>query len=608
MGKIIGIDLGTTNCCVCVSEGGNPSVIPNREGSRTTPSVVGFTETGERLIGHIARRQSITNPKNTVFAAKRLIGQKFEGAETQKALDVLPYEVVPAANGDAWIKIRDQNFSPQEISGMILKHLKEAAEHYLGEPVSEAIITVPAYFNDIQRQATRDAGTIAGLDVKRIINEPTAAALAYGLEKSFNGKVAVFDLGGGTFDISILEVVDGVFEVKSTSGDTFLGGEDFDKAILDWMVECFQADTGINLKFDKMALQRLREAAEKAKCELSSVMETEITLPFISADATGAKHLNLKLNRSTFNELITPLVERTKPPCLDALGAAKLNVEDLDRVILVGGQTRTPLIQEMVQKIFKKPPTSDLNPDEVVGIGAAIQGAILKGDVKDIVLLDVTPLSLGIETQGGLVYKMIEKNSNIPTSFTQIFTTVTDNQTTVGIHILQGESELAENNKSLARFELVDIPPAPKGVPQIEVSFEIDSNGIVNVSAVDKLSNRKQSTKIMPSSGLSPDEIEEIIKRAEQHSDEDDKRKELIKKRNKLEGLVYTVERTQAQYSAYLNEVELKKLRDEIVNAKRALASEEEIKVLESLNRLGQLSKTLSEVIMFNPQSKRGEE
>lgn len=607
MGKIIGIDLGTTNCCVCVSEGGSPSVIPNREGSRTTPSVVGFTETGERLIGHIARRQSITNPKNTVYAAKRLIGQKFSGPDTQRAIDTLPFEVVAAANGDAWIKIREQDYSPQEISGMILKHLKEAAEHYLGEPVSEAIITVPAYFNDIQRQATRDAGTIAGLDVKRIINEPTAAALAYGLEKSFNGKVAVFDLGGGTFDISILEVVDGVFEVKSTAGDTFLGGEDFDKAILEWMVEVFQKDTGINLKFDKMALQRLKEAAEKAKCELSSVMETEITLPFISADATGAKHLNLKLSRSTFNDLVSPLVERTKAPCQDAISSAKLKVEEIDRVILVGGQTRTPLIQDMVNKIFKKKPTSDLNPDEVVGIGAAIQGAILKGDVKDIVLLDVTPLSLGIETQGGLVYKMIEKNSNIPTSFTQIFTTVADNQTTVSIHILQGESELAEKNKSLARFDLVDIPPAPKGVPQIEVSFEIDSNGIVNVSAVDKLSNRKQSTKIMPSSGLSSDEIEMIIKRAEQHSDEDDRRKELIKKRNKLEGLVYTVERTQAQYSAYLNEVELKKLRDEIVAAKRAISAEEELGILESLNRLGQLSKTLSEVIMFNPSQPRKE-
>jgi molecular chaperone DnaK len=607
MGKIIGIDLGTTNCCVCVSEGGSPSVIPNREGSRTTPSVVGFTETGERLIGHIARRQSITNPKNTVYAAKRLIGQKFAGPDTQRAIDTLPFEVVAAANGDAWIKIREQDYSPQEISGMILKHLKEAAEHYLGEPVSEAIITVPAYFNDIQRQATRDAGTIAGLDVKRIINEPTAAALAYGLEKSFNGKVAVFDLGGGTFDISILEVVDGVFEVKSTAGDTFLGGEDFDKAILEWMVEVFQKDTGINLKFDKMALQRLKEAAEKAKCELSSVMETEITLPFISADATGAKHLNLKLNRSTFNDLVMPLVERTKPPCLDAISSAKLSVEEIDRVILVGGQTRTPLIQDIVQKVFKKKPTSDLNPDEVVGIGAAIQGAILKGDVKDIVLLDVTPLSLGIETQGGLVYRMIEKNSNIPTSFTQIFTTVADNQTTVSIHILQGESELTEKNKSLGRFDLVDIPPAPKGVPQIEVSFEIDSNGIVNVSAVDKLSNRKQSTKIMPSSGLSADEIEMIIKRAEQHSDEDDRRKELIKKRNKLEGLVYTVERTQAQYAAYLNEVELKRLRDEIVAAKRAISAEEELGILESLNRLGQLSKTLSEVIMFNPSQPRKE-
>lgn len=605
MGKIIGIDLGTTNCCVCVMEGGSPSTVPNREGSRTTPSVVGFTESGERLIGHIARRQAITNPQNTIFAVKRLIGQKYDTPAMARAREHLPYEVVAADNGDAWIKVNDQTYSPQEISAMILKHLKEAAEQYLGEPISEAIITTPAYFNDSQRQATRDAGTIAGLDVKRIINEPTAAALAYGLEKGFSGNVAVFDLGGGTFDISILQVVEGVFEVKSTAGDTFLGGEDFDCAVLDWMVEVFQKESGINLKFDKMALQRLKEGAEKAKCELSSVEETEITLPFIAADATGAKHLNLKLTREKFNSLIEPIVERTRAPSLDALQSAGIDPSELDQVIMVGGQTRTPLILEFVEKIFAKPPTVDVDPDEVVGIGAAIQGAILQGDVKDIVLLDVTPLSLGIETQGGLTYKMIEKNSNIPTSFTQIFTTVTDNQTTVSIHVVQGESELVEKNKSLSRFDLVDIPPAPKGVPQIEVTFEIDSNGIVNVSAVDKLSNRKQSIRIMPSSGLSPDEIEKIIKQAEQQSDEDAHRREVIKKRNKLEGLIYTIERTHSQYGSYLNEVEAKKVRDTIAKAKKAVNSEDEGLILEALENIGRVSKTLSELIMFNPNPSR---
>jgi molecular chaperone DnaK len=563
--------------------------------------VVGFTESGERLIGHIARRQSITNPQNTVYAVKRLIGQKFDSEQTVSAREHLPYEIVSANNEDAWVKVRDQLFSPQEISAIFLGHLKEAAEHYLGGTVTEAIITVPAYFDDSQRQATRDAGTIAGLDVKRIINEPTAAALAYGLEKGFDGKVAVFDLGGGTFDISILVIEEGVFEVQSTAGDTFLGGEDFDRSILEWMVDTFQKETGINLKFDKMALQRLKEAAEKAKCELSSIEETEITLPFISADATGAKHLNLQLSRTKLNELIKPLVDRTEGPCREALEAANIKASELDRVIVVGGQTRTPLILEKVQKIFGLEPTVDLNPDEVVGIGAAIQGAILKGEVKDIVLLDVTPLSLGIETQGGLMYRMIEKNANIPTSFTQVFTTVSDNQTTVSIHVLQGESELAESNKSLARFDLVDIPPAPKGVPQVDVTFSIDSNGIVNVAAVDKLSNKKQSIEIIPSSGLSPGEIDDIINRAASQAEEDAQRKEVILKKNKLESLVYTVERTFSEFNSYLTEDEVARVRETIAESKRACGTEDGTLIIPALDELTKVSKVLSEFIMFNP-------
>ena len=438
MGRTIGIDLGTTNCCVCVSEAGTPTVIPNKEGSRTTPSVVAFTDQDERLIGHIAKRQGVTNPKNTVYAVKRLIGQRFDGETITNAREHLAYEVVAADNGDGWVKCHEKTYSPQEISGMILRELKESAEEYLNEDVTEAVITVPAYFDDAQRQATKDAGAIAGLEVKRILNEPTAAALAYGLAEKYNGRVAVYDLGGGTFDISILELSEGVFEVEATAGDTFLGGEDFDNAVLNWMVESFQKETGINLRFDKMALQRLKEAAEKAKCELSSVEETEISLPFISSDNSGAKHLNLKLTRDAFNDLIRELVERTKKPCMAALESAGLTAGEIDRVLLVGGQTRTPLIQDIVKEIFNKDPSMDLNPDEVVGIGAAIQSSILKGEVKDIVLLDVTPLSLGIETQGGLVYRMIESNANIPTSYSQIFTTVTDNQSTVSIHILQG--------------------------------------------------------------------------------------------------------------------------------------------------------------------------
>lgn len=607
MGKIIGIDLGTTNCCVCVSEVGTPTVIPNKEGSRTTPSVVAFTDQDERLIGHIAKRQGVTNPKNTVYAVKRLIGQRYDSITIQKAREHLAYEVVEADNGDGWVRCHEKVYSPQEISGMILGELKESAEQYLGEEVDEAVVTVPAYFDDAQRQATKDAGSIAGLEIKRILNEPTAAALAYGLEQAFSGKVAVYDLGGGTFDVSIMELADGVFEVLSTSGDTFLGGEDFDNAILNWMVESFQKETGINLRFDKMALQRLKEAAEKAKCELSSVEETEISLPFISSDNTGAKHLNQKLDRATFDDLVRDLVDRTKKPCLDALDAAGLQASDVDKVLLVGGQTRTPLIQTTVSELFGKEPTMDLNPDEVVGIGAAIQASILSGEVKDIVLLDVTPLSLGIETQGGLVYRMIEANANIPTAYTQIFTTVSDNQSVVSIHILQGESEIASNNRSLARFELVDIPPAPKGVPQIEVTFEIDTNGIVKVNAVDQQSKREQSIKITPTSGLSPSEIEDIIRNAEENREADEKRKEFIRKMNKLEGMIHTLEKTNAEYGAYLNNEEQEKIKGVISSARKAVAAESETQVYESLEKMAQVSRVLSEVVMFNPSKKAGE-
>lgn len=604
MGKTIGIDLGTTNCCVCIMEGGSPTVMPNKEGSRTTPSVVAFTEQDERLIGHIAKRQAVTNPKNTVYAVKRLIGQRYDNDIVVDAREHLAYEVVAAENGDAWVKCHEQTYSPQEISGIILRELKESAEEYLGEEITEAVVTVPAYFDDAQRMATKDAGTIAGLDVKRILNEPTAAALAYGLEQRFNGKVAVYDLGGGTFDISILEVADGVFEVEATSGDTYLGGEDFDNAVLSWMVDAFQKETGINLRFDKMALQRLKEAAEKAKCELSSVEETEISLPFISSDNTGAKHLNLKLDRITFNGLIKDLVERTKKPCFDAMKSAQLSPSDIDRVLLVGGQTRTPLVSKTVEEIFNKPPTMDLNPDEVVGIGAALQASILTGEVKDIVLLDVTPLSLGIETQGGLTYKMIEKNANIPTSYTQTFTTVIDNQTTVSIHVLQGESDISAQNRLLGKFELVDIPPAPKGLPQIDVTFEIDTNGIVKVSAIDQQSKTEQSINIKPTSGLSPGEIEDIIDRAEENKAENEARKEVIRKMNKLEGMIHTLEKTNSEYGRYLNEEEQERIRSVINTARRAIANESGEEIHASLEKVSQVSKVLSEVIMFNPGKK----
>ncbi len=552
MGRILGIDLGTTNCCVAVVEGATPQVLTNREGSRTTPSIVGFTEDNERLVGQIAKRQAITNPMNTVFAVKRLVGRKYDSEETQHAREILPYEIVRAVNGDVKIRARAREYSPEEISAFILKEIKEFSEEALGEEINEAIITVPAYFDDAQRQATRDAGRIAGLEVLRIINEPTAAALAYGLERRGSEIVAVYDLGGGTFDISILELGEGIYEVKSTAGDTYLGGEDFDKKIMDWLLDDFKKSSGIDLKQDRMALQRLKEAAEKAKCELSTANETTITLPFISADASGPKHINRTLTRDRFESLVADLIDRTAAPCLDALQAASLKPSDVDQVILVGGQTRTPKVQRMVAELFGREPNREINPDEVVAIGAAIQGGVLKGEIKDVVLLDVTPLSLGIETHGGVFEKLIERNSTIPTKNTKVFTTVADNQSVVEIHVLQGEREVARENKSLGRFELVGIPSAPRGVPQIEVTFAIDSNGIVNVSARDLATGKAQGIQINPAGGLSQAEIDRIIKEASAFAEADHMRRELAQLKSRLEAMLASNEKVLGEFGAAL--------------------------------------------------------
>jgi molecular chaperone DnaK len=606
MAKVIGIDLGTTNSCVAVMEGKTPKVIENAEGMRTTPSIVAFTDDGERLVGQPGKRQAVTNPERTIFAVKRLIGRRYDDPMVEKDKKLVPYKIVRASNGDAWVEIEGKSYSPSQISAFVLQKMKETAEAYLGSKVEQAVITVPAYFNDAQRQATKDAGKIAGLEVLRIINEPTAAALAYGLDKNKSGTIAVYDLGGGTFDISILEIGDGVFEVKSTNGDTFLGGEDFDMRLVNYLADEFQKEQGIDLRRDKLALQRLKESAEKAKIELSSTTQTEINLPFITADASGPKHLTMKLTRAKFEALVDDLVQKTMEPCRQALKDAGLSAAEINEVVLVGGMTRMPKVQEVVKQLFGKEPHKGVNPDEVVAVGAAIQAGVLQGDVKDVLLLDVTPLSLGIETLGGVFTRLIDRNTTIPTKKSQVFSTAEDGQTAVTIRVFQGEREMAADNKMLGQFDLIGIPPAPRGVPQIEVTFDIDANGIVNVQAKDKGTGKEQQIRIQASGGLSEADIEKMVKDAEAHAEEDKKRKAQVEAKNHAEALVHSTEKTLAEHGSKLGEADRRVIENAMADLKEALKGNDAEAITAKTTALAQASMKLGEAMYKQAEQPAG--